>query len=115
MIVERMRNWYAGSWLGVPVKTSRGATIAGWALITGTAFGALWGSANLNAQIADSADERTYQLCVQRAEGRNAVRAIFFDLYDFVDPEGEDPEVNELRHRLDELLPALSVDDCPAP
>jgi hypothetical protein len=72
--------------------------------------GALVSTAHQDNALAAQTEERAYDICVQRVDGRADIRSVFIDFYDFIeDLRGPSAEVTELREHLDELLPPLDV------
>jgi hypothetical protein len=107
-------------WLRTPPDepNSRGTTLLMWALVAGTStFVVIDNQVSNDRQakrLAEQVVDRSFDLCIQRVEGRADVRAVFIDLYGFVDeinPSSREATA-ELRIRLNELLPSLNRKDC---
>src|SRR5688500_14538996 len=97
-------------WLKSPPKepNSRGTTILMWGLIAGTCAFVIAEdreaddrdkreTEEINARLALQVLDRAHDICIQRVQGRDDVRAVFIDLYNFVGEIGVEPkEVEEL-------------------
>lgn len=96
-------------WLREPSLVTNGNQIATWTLLIGISFGGIWGFASNVNQREESRDDST---CTARVEGRKDIRAVIIDIYNFIELTGPNPEVQELRARLDLILPELTMQEC---
>lgn len=104
------------TWWRTPSQTTNGRHITTMLGVIGIGFislGGLWreSSERDKQQEIEDAEDKLLR-CQQRVEGRENIRLVILDIYDFAERATESEEVQELRERLDRILPSLALDDC---